>query len=724
MNLVNSDNSNHKSLRVRTNIGDKFLNVNLDQTYESLDILSLKVYQKDIYRLFDADYGIIVGRVLGQGIGIPNAKISVFIPSEEENVATPTTLDDIKKMEAASVYPFQTVYDKDGNGKVYNLLPKYKKFRGFNGFSENEIGIGATPKTPVGTFPEKEEILTNETLAYVYDKYLKFSTITNESGDYILVVPSNRTYTVNMSCDITDIGKFSVAPALLKKQGYPENFFLTTNGVQINPDLPLEELPNVDIQNQSIYVKPLWSQNPDNTNVGINRLDFKINKRVDPFTTIISNCICMNYDHYWNRCGILDVGNSGLGDEGIDSALNVHVPAQFDLMVFNIKNTVSEADADLLNIGDTFTMNKYHFDNDIELLDSSKYQVYYDNGSLVVTILCNRGKIITNEFGETVSVGDNETGVFTSFRGYLFFNTDAGNVTNPDDTDLGVKTKLKVPQLFDYFGPTNYSLSFLPDFTSEADIDKYKRPWIWKHYKFEYGEIYGIAQYSDVRAATLQPIDEFPYNQTNILYLGRDFLGSNPNYQLPRPNANYQTTRDGFYHNQYINFYNHLKEYSNWNGYIYYSLKNQWINFTIRFMHAAYDNSYDFSDAYIIRRQRTKGNQPQWIARGIGGKQGYGNVTIHGLANGEHIKTDFFKADKEDLIKLYDYKINGNTQLGIKLPKSELKAPNNYPRQNIGGSHLNWINQDSGDTVGERYFLIGNYSNNVIKYLFDILRLF
>jgi hypothetical protein len=134
MNFINSDNINHKSLRIRTDIGDKFLNVNLDQTYESLDILSLKIYQKDIYRLFDADYGVIVGRVVGQGVGIPNVKISVFVSSEEENVINPTTLDDIKKIEALSIYPFETVYDKDKNGKVYNLLPKYKRFRGFNGF--------------------------------------------------------------------------------------------------------------------------------------------------------------------------------------------------------------------------------------------------------------------------------------------------------------------------------------------------------------------------------------------------------------------------------------------------------------------------------------------------------------------------------------------------------------------------------------------------------------
>ena len=43
LNFLNSNNNNHKSIRVRTNIGDNFINVNLDQTYESLDILSLKI---------------------------------------------------------------------------------------------------------------------------------------------------------------------------------------------------------------------------------------------------------------------------------------------------------------------------------------------------------------------------------------------------------------------------------------------------------------------------------------------------------------------------------------------------------------------------------------------------------------------------------------------------------------------------------------------------------
>ena len=138
LNFLNSNNNNHKSIRVRTNIGDNFINVNLDQTYESLDILSLKIYQKDIYRLFDADYAIIVGRVNSDNVGIPNCRVSVFVPIDEETISGPTNLDDIKKIEAAALYPYTAVYDKDNNGKIYKIEP-------ING-EEGDIYIGSTTK--------------------------------------------------------------------------------------------------------------------------------------------------------------------------------------------------------------------------------------------------------------------------------------------------------------------------------------------------------------------------------------------------------------------------------------------------------------------------------------------------------------------------------------------------------------------------------------------------
>lgn len=784
MNFINSDNVNHKSLRVRTDIGDKFLNVNLDQTYESLDILSLKIFQKDIYRLFDADYGIIVGRVLGRGVGIPNCRISVFISSEEETIANPTRLDDIKKIEAAAIYPFQTVYDKDGNGKIYNLLPKYRRFRGFNGFPENDLGIGVTPKSPVGTFPEKEEIITNETLAYVFDKYYKYSTTTNESGDYILVVPSNKTYTVNMSCDVTDIGVFSTSPAILKSEGYPDIFF-TEDGGSMNPDIPLEELPNIDIQNKTITVKPLWSQNINNTNVGINRLDFNLIKSVKPFVTVISNYFTMNPNHYWqgNRNPIPNFSdeNAGLtngfsGDDSgdftptnelaNDSQIRLHVKGDFDLRVFTIKNTVSDMDAEILNNYENTTFNsiydKYDYDNDIAILDNSKYTVFKENGNLVVLLPCDRNKIITNEFGDIISVNDdNELGLFTAFRGYFWFDT-TNYQPAPD-----IKTiKLKVPQLYGY--------------NENATTNPIRRPWIWKHFKFDFGEIYGITQYNETRGVALALNDEKTNIQTNILNFGytpKSFISNQNDY---KPNSN-------IFFPEYLNFYNHIKAgRSPFNttfgdNFLYYqfSLKSQWMNFSLYFINFG-TGTYLSSDSYVyygVQAVPLRSKPNSQVSDGIGAKIkrnsdiGLNNSTdiVFLLANGQTIKTNFFKVNKEDLLFLYDYKLNATiinatggtdtvevTQLGVKIPNNKLKG--NYPRKdNIEqpydypsargdlanyddgtlSGRLFYLNQDNGDDVRERYFLLGQYNtnttneslagsnkNHIIKYLFDKIKIF
>jgi hypothetical protein len=536
LNFLKNNSEHRKSIRVNTNIGDKFINVKLGQTYESMDILSLKIFQKDLYRLFDADYGIIVGRVLGQGVGIPNAKVSVFIPLDEEDITNPTTLEDIKRIEATALYPFQTVFNKDGNGKVYNLLPKYARNRNVNGFPDNPYGIGATPKTPVGTFPEKDEILVNETVAYVYDKYLKFTTVTNESGDYILTVPSNKTYTINMSCDITDIGRFSTCAALLKLDGYPDNFF-SEDGRTLNEEIELERLPNIDIQNNSITVKPLWSQNNDNSNVGINRLDFNLIKKIKPFVTIIGNQFTQNSRAWWGDkiqfrfiigiralCfSILGVDikidyvvpffairlfvrkmctlNGGKGDyepfemkfvdagtectrseaeqvitEGMtdDIFIDSHVKGDLDIKLFNIKNTVPESDAQILNEEAQFIANndsifdKYSYDTDIELYDKNKYIYYQNQGSFLFLINCNRNKVVTNENGDLIPVDDNsEKGVFTSFRGY-FYVTNLSDIDNPPTRYRVGKVRLKVPQFFDYGDLTN------PQSTTNK--------WIWKHF--------------------------------------------------------------------------------------------------------------------------------------------------------------------------------------------------------------------------------------------------
>lgn len=105
-----------KSYRIHTNIiSDTLLKINMQQDFDFLEILSLKLRQKDAYRLHSSNYGVIIGRVLANdAFGIPNAKISIFIERDE---------NDTSDMEA--IYPYSEVTSKDREGRRYNLLPDY-----------------------------------------------------------------------------------------------------------------------------------------------------------------------------------------------------------------------------------------------------------------------------------------------------------------------------------------------------------------------------------------------------------------------------------------------------------------------------------------------------------------------------------------------------------------------------------------------------------------------
>ena len=117
----------NKTFRIRTDIGEKLssdyitLDANLVQDYDTFDILSVKINSVDTYKLHNANYGVVVGRVLANnGFGIPNAKLSIFIAADS---------DDGEKLR--ELYPFSSTVAKDRKGVRYNLLPNEKvKFTG------------------------------------------------------------------------------------------------------------------------------------------------------------------------------------------------------------------------------------------------------------------------------------------------------------------------------------------------------------------------------------------------------------------------------------------------------------------------------------------------------------------------------------------------------------------------------------------------------------------
>ena len=108
-----------QSYRIQTELGiNKTINVQLDQEFEFLEILSLKIQQSDIYTRSCADYGVLVGRITANnGFGLPNARVSIFIPIESIDESNPIT---------QSIYPYKSPNDKNEDGYRYNLLP-YEK---------------------------------------------------------------------------------------------------------------------------------------------------------------------------------------------------------------------------------------------------------------------------------------------------------------------------------------------------------------------------------------------------------------------------------------------------------------------------------------------------------------------------------------------------------------------------------------------------------------------
>ena len=80
-----------QSYRIRTELGvNKTINVQIDQEFEFLEILSLKLQQEDIYVRACSDYGVLVGRVTANnGLGVPNARVAVFIPIDVVDQSNP-----------------------------------------------------------------------------------------------------------------------------------------------------------------------------------------------------------------------------------------------------------------------------------------------------------------------------------------------------------------------------------------------------------------------------------------------------------------------------------------------------------------------------------------------------------------------------------------------------------------------------------------------------------
>ncbi len=255
-----------KSYRIKANIGkDQFLNVNLKRDVDLYEVLSLKLSKEKIYKLHSSDYGVIVGRVLANdAFGVPNAKVSVFIPINDKDKLR----SDIK-----ALYPYSFVNSVDNNNVRFNTLPDYR--------------VKKCHKA-VGTFPSKRMVLDEDIKLEIYDKYYKFTTITNNAGDYMIFGVPVGEQMIHVDIDLSDIGVLSQRPTDLIYKGYDINLF--ESPVEFKKSTNLNELPQIITEDVSINVYPFWG-NKDENEIAITRKDISVQYKFEPTCVFLGSVI-------------------------------------------------------------------------------------------------------------------------------------------------------------------------------------------------------------------------------------------------------------------------------------------------------------------------------------------------------------------------------------------------------------------------------------------------
>jgi hypothetical protein len=357
-----------KSYRIRTQPGvDKSINIQLDQDFEYLEILSLKIFQNEIYTRMCSDYGVVVGRVLvNGGFGVPNAKVSVFIPISDEDEQNPII---------SELYPYKTIDDLNEDGYRYNLLP----------YEPSYTGHAAT-----GTFPTREDVLKDAALVEVYDKYYKFTVKTNESGDYMIFGVPTGEQTIFMDVDLSDIGCFSLSPQDLINSGLATE--AQVDGNKFRSSSNLRELPQVKTLNKIVQVQPLWGE-PDICLLGITRVDFDLtasaNVNIQPTSVFMGSLISTTNDDAVKKSCKPKI-NTGNMCELIAG------PGQ----ILAIRQTIDN-DANGYPI-----LEQYKIEQDGKIIDG--------DGTWLINLPMNLDYVTTNEFGEQVLSNDPNVGIPTT----------------------------------------------------------------------------------------------------------------------------------------------------------------------------------------------------------------------------------------------------------------------------------------------------------------------
>jgi hypothetical protein len=397
------------NIRIRTtpNGDDKYIKVNLEQEFDFIEVLSLKISQEDAYRNFCSDYGVVAGRVIiNSGYGAPNARVSIFIPIDDVDKDNPELL---------GLYPYEVVTGKDSDGVRYNLLPRTSE-------TDNPCF------TPIGTFPTKREILDNPDMLEVYSKYYKFTVTTNTAGDFMIFGVPLGTYVVHVDLDISDMGIASQRPYDSISQGTNEKLF--DSPTKFKGGKNLDKLVQIKTANMGVNVQPFWGDK-DSCEIGITRLDIDMNYNIQPAAIFMGSIF---------------------GDQEKNSVNKNCQP----------RRAMGKLCDQVANEG-TIEMIRKNFDGGIESFDVEGGRVIDENGAWAYQIPMNLDYMVTDEYGDLVLSDDTNKGVptRTSVRFKVGMDQSGG------EGRLRTRAKFLIPNNptlagdIDYeFGPKTKDVSF------------------------------------------------------------------------------------------------------------------------------------------------------------------------------------------------------------------------------------------------------------------------
>jgi hypothetical protein len=437
--------------RISTNIGEEQkVIVELKQDFNLLEILSLKFTQQEAYTSLCSDYGVVCGRIsVNNGFGVPNAKVSIFVPQKEIHVNDPVI---------SKLYPYTSVSDKDESNYRYNLLPARKQHGGHE---------------PTGTFPDQEDILTREEILEVYENYYSYTVKTNSSGDFMIWGVPLGQQIIHVDVDLSDTGCFSLRPYDFIRQGEGVDKFKNTYSFKSSEDL--DSLPQIVSFSEEITVYPFWG-NEDFCEIGITRKDFDLSDRgvkIQPKAYLIGGIYTDNNKNAINK-NCIPRAKMGRKCDLVTKSAKVEA-----IRFSNSKDVNLRPNLEFLE-----------FDEDIP-----------DDGGFVIPLEMNMDYVYTNEFGENEITNDPNKGIPTSACYRLRFNLNDNGLervrTNADFLIPNIREYQTEVDKSYYFGtewsgyPTN-AVSTNSDYGILYNEEGYYYPRDY-FYRFTYNKVYTVS---------------------------------------------------------------------------------------------------------------------------------------------------------------------------------------------------------------------------------------